>query len=156
MIFYRISRAHFKAPAAAFSGLGATKFAHRWNWARADLRAVYCSDSLALACLECLVHIRPLPRVFPASVYYAVDVPDSMLERPATAALPVGWDDPVPQSSSRDFGTTFLEARRAAGLVIPTVVQAEGLNVILNPLHPGFRLAWVSGPFPYQYDSRLA
>jgi len=154
--FYRIVRARFDQPATACHGESATKVAHRWNQAAPDLRAVYASDSLALACLECLVHIRPLPRIFPGSLYYIVDVPDRLLEQPTLAALPVGWNSAVPGLASRDFGTDFLRRQRAVGLVVPTAIQPLGLNVVLNPLHPHFQLAWVRGPFPYPFDDRLA
>jgi RES domain-containing protein len=153
--FFRICRAGFDRPATAFNGEGATKVAHRWNHAGPDLRAVYGSDSLALACLECLVHLRPLPRFFPKSVYYAVEVPDKFLEQPSRSALPKGWDAAVPGPAARDFGTAFLRSRRAVGLVVPTAIQPLGLNVVLNPLHPDFSLRWVSGPLPYPFDHRL-
>jgi RES domain-containing protein len=157
VIFYRIARAQFDRPETAFSGEPASKIAHRWNHSSPDIRAVYCSDALALACLEILVHVRPLALgVLPASVYYTVDVPDGMLEVPDRAAIPAGWDSAVPGNASRDYGMAFLRERRAAGLVVPTVIQPLGLNVVLNPLHPAFRLAWVQGPALYPYDGRLA
>jgi RES domain-containing protein len=155
MRLYRIANATFADTAAkAFSGLGVTYATGRWNWKRDDIRAVYLADSLALACLETLVHIRSRPRVFPRSVYYAVDVPDALIEHPV--ALPAGWADDVSQASSRNFGTEFLLSGRAAGLAVPTVVQNVGTNVLLNVRHPSFELAWVStGPLPYEYDARL-
>ena len=156
MRFYRISRAVFSTPVLAFGGLGATKASHRWTWAEAGLRAVYCSESLALACLEMLVHIRPVPRRFPASVFYTVDIPEADLERPPRSALPRGWDAVVPSPAARDFGTAFLRQRRAVALVVPTAIVPLGFNAVVNPLHPGFRLDWVEGPEPYNYDRRLA
>ncbi len=155
MIFYRISRAKFDRPATAFSGEAASKIAHRWNHPSPDIRAVYCSDSLALACLECIVHIRPLPRIFPASVYYTVEIPDNMLEIAHRSALPLGWDHEVAASQSRDYGMAFLRERRKPGLVVPTAIQPVGMNVILNPLHLSFELTWIKGPFWYEYDKRL-
>jgi RES domain-containing protein len=153
--FYRIARAKFDRPAIAFSGEAASKIAHRWNHPSPDIRAVYCSDSLALACLECVVHIRPFPRNLPPSVFYTVDVPQEMLEVAGRADLPGGWDSEVAGSESRDFGTAFLREGRAVGLVVPTVIQPLGTNLILNPLHPSFSLAWVHGPVPYAFDRRL-
>lgn len=117
---------------------------------------MYCSDSLALAYLECLVHIRPLPGNFAGSIYYVVEIPDAQLERPARAALPAGWDAAMAGKASRDFGTEFLRSRRAVGLVVPTAIQPLGLNLLLNTLHPAFDLKWVRGPHPYPFDGRLA
>jgi RES domain-containing protein len=153
--FHRISRARFNTPALAFSGEGASRVAHRWNHAGTDLRAVYASDSLALACLECLVHLRPLPRLFPPSVYFTIEVPDELLERPAARSLPAGWNAAMPGKPARDFGTSFLRERRAVGLVVPTAILPEGVNVMLNPLHPAFDIRWVRGPSDFPFDPRL-
>lgn len=155
MILFRIARAADGTPAAAFSGLGATLAAHRWTWARPHLRAVYCSDSLPLACLEVLVHLRPSPRTFPRSVYYEVEIPDGQLERIAPEKLPAGWDRAVPAAATRDLGTAFLEQRRAVGLIVPTAILPVGSNVLLNPLHPAFSLRWVRGPWAFRFDGRL-
>lgn len=155
MRFYRISRAVQSAPEIAFSGLGAAKAAHRWNWPSPKLRAVYCSETLALACLETLVHIRPLPRNFPPSVFYTVELPEEQCERPQPASLPAGWDAVVPSSAARDFGGAFLKEQRAVALIVPTAIVPIGLNAIVNPQHPNFRLSWVRGPHPFRYDGRL-
>lgn len=155
MTFYRIVRAQFGTAAAAFSGLGAAKVSHRWNWAKPHLRAVYASDSLALACLEVLVHLRPLPRPFAPSVYFTIEIPEKYLERPAGRAWPRGWRNPVPQPGPRNYGTRFLEERRAPALVLPTAIQPLGWNALINPSHPDFTLAWVTGPHPYAFDTRL-
>jgi RES domain-containing protein len=152
---FRICRARYGTPAAAFSGEGASKIAHRWNHPDLSIRAVYCSDNLALACLENLVHLRPLPRIFPKSIFYEVNVPDVLLEQPPVNSLPAGWNASVPGNASRDFGMEFLQAKRAVGLVVPTVIQPIGFTIMLNPLHPRFNLAWASGPFDYDFDARL-
>ncbi|MSU54178.1 MAG: hypothetical protein EXS41_12445 [Opitutaceae bacterium] len=155
MQVFRITAEVFNTPADAFSGVGTTLAAGRWNHQSPDLRGVYCADSLALSCLETLVHIRSRPRVFPPSVYYSAEVPDALIERPEVGSLPAGWSAAVPHTVSRDFGTAFMRSRRAVGLAVPTVVQAMGSVVLLNCEHPAFDLRWVKGPFPYKYDARL-
>jgi len=155
VIFFRIARAADDTPQAAFSGLGATQAAHRWTWARGHLRAVYGSDSLPLACLEVLVHLRPSPRIFPLRVYYEIDLPDEHLQRLKPEQLPAGWNRAVPIAATRDLGTAFLEQRPAVGLVVPTAILPLGSNVVVNPLHPAFSLRWVKGPWPFRFDGRL-
>lgn len=154
MRVFRITRRQFGTPETAFSGIGVTLAAGRWNWKRPDIRGVYTSDSLALACLETLVHLRSRPRVFPGSVYWTAEVPDVLIER--AKDLPKGWDGILPNSGARDLGTQFLITRHVVGLALPTAVQAQGLTVLLNPQHPAFRMDWVAGPFPYEYDRRLS
>lgn len=154
MTLYRIARAARAGSAlSAFSGDGSAKYPGRWNHKGA--RAVYCSDSLALACLETLVHIRPLPRVFPPSVYYELEIDDAVLERPSAGKLPSDWHTPVVSNATRDFGTTFLTARRAVGLRLPTALIPVGWTILLNPLHDDFKIERVKGPLPFYYDSRL-
>jgi len=153
--FFRICKAAQGTARAAFSGLGATKQDGRWTHGRPNVRAVYCSESLPLACLETLVHIRPMPRRFPPSIFYSIDIPDELLERPAHSALPAGWNDPVAPAAARDFGSAFVTESRAVALVVPTAILPLGLNALVNPLHPAFRLAWVRGPQPFVYDGRL-
>jgi RES domain-containing protein len=154
MRVYRITRRLFDTPQAAFSGIGTTLADGRWTWKRPDLRGVYCSDSLALACLETLVHIRSRPRIFPPSIYFVADVPDRLIERPAR--LPKKWDQAKPPVAGRDFGTKFLASKRAVGFALPTAVQGQGVTLLLNVLHSEFQLTWITGPFPYHYDRRLA
>src|SRR5471030_2212541 len=132
MRVFRITQAQFATPAKAFSGIGTT-FAHgRWNHKRPDIRGVYCADSLALSCLETLVHINSRPRVFPNSVYYTAEIPDAAIERPTNPSLPAGWSAAVPSAASQDYGTTFLQSQRAVALAVPTVVQADGTIVLVN------------------------
>lgn len=158
MKLYRIARAGTRtdrgAALAAFSGDGAAKYPGRWNFR--GIRAVYCSETLAGACLETLVHIRPVPRVFPASVFFEVEIRDELLEEPSLAKLPVGWNVEIVSPESRDFGTKFLQSGRAVGLVVPTALIPRERNVIVNPLHPVFKIDDVKGPYPFYYDRRLA
>lgn len=119
------------------------------------MRAVYCSDSLALACLECLVHVRPLTRRFAPGFYYTIDIPERHLERPELSALPEGWRDSVAPAGTRDFGTRFMTEMRAVALVVPSAILPVGLNAVVNPLHPHFRLSWIEGPHPFLFDERL-
>ena len=154
MRFYRIARVD-RAPTAplAFSGEGAAKFPGRWN--KRGVRAVYCSDTLSGACLETLVHLRPIPRVFPESVYYEIEFAESLLERPELSKLPSSWNSEMVSEETREFGTLFLKAGRAVGLVVPSSVISLGLNAVINPLHRSFSLSGVKGPTPFSYDRRL-
>lgn len=154
MRFYRIARANRARTALeAFSGDGAAKYPGRWNH-KGD-RTVYCSDTLAGACLETLVHLRPLPRVFPRSVYFEFEIDDTLLEKPDLVRLPKSWNDSVPTTDTRDFGSDFLRSSRAVGLLIPTSVIPLGWNLVLNPCHTKFDVGTVLGPHSFYYDPRL-
>jgi RES domain-containing protein len=152
---FRIARSGAGSVERAFGGLGASKFNHRWTWGQPGMRAVYCSDSLALACLECLVHIHPLPRHFAPGFYYTIDIPERHLERPALTVLPDGWRNSVPAGKVRSFGTKFIAENRAVALVVPSAILPVGLNAVVNPQHPHFNPSWIEGPHPFQFDERL-
>jgi RES domain-containing protein len=156
MRLFRITQAKFKTPTQAFSGVGVTVAAMRWTKRRVDLRGVYAADSLALGCLETLVHLDMKPRLFPPSVYFIATIPDALIETPTLADLPRGWKSDVPAAACQEYGTNFLESKRAVGLALPTVIQDHGTNVLLNPSHPSFDLSWIDGPYPYEYDERLS
>ena len=156
MRLFRITRVEHGTREDAFSGIGVTMAAMRWTRKRAALRGVYVADSLALSCLETLVHLNMKPRVFPRSVYFVLEVPDAHIEVAHLKDLPADWKADVPTPACQDYGTAFLVSKRAVGLALPTVIQAHGTNVLLNPLHQAFDLKWISGPFPYEYDERLA
>ncbi len=153
MKLFRIDKARRMTALEAFSGEGAFKVAGRWNVP--GFRAVYCSGSLSLACLEKLVHLES-PRSFPKSVYYVLDLPDEFIERPRVEELPPGWSAPTVLPATREFGSAFLRPGRAIGLALPSAVIEIEFNVLVNPFHPDFRLAWVNGPFPFMFDARLA
>jgi RES domain-containing protein len=156
MRLFRICRVKHGTRDEAFSGIGVTMAGMRWTRKSAALRGVYVADSLALSCLETLVHLNMKPRVFPRSVYFMLEVPDAHIECADLKDLPPDWKADVPTPACQDYGTAFLIAKRAVGLALPTVIQDHGTNVLLNPLHDAFDLKWISGPFPYEYDERLA
>lgn len=154
MRFYRLAKVHHaKTALEAFSGEGASRFPGRWNL-KGD-RAVYCSDTLAGACLETLVHLRPLPRVFPPSVYFEFDLAELHIEQVDTAKLPVSWNHAVVSNETRDFGSAFIRSSRSVALLIPTAIIPLGYNILLNPCHKDFDIGTVRGPFPFFYDPRL-
>ena len=118
------------------SGKGAEITGGRWN--RKGRPVVYASTSVALACLETLVHLGqgglPLNRYLvrlsvPPATWAARETHDA-------SALPVGWDAQPEGRISLDFGDAWLERKSAALLLVPSVVVPEEYNVLINPAHP--------------------
>jgi RES domain-containing protein len=57
---------------------------------------------------------------------------------------------------SRAFGDTWLEAKIAPAMLVPTIITQGEWNVLINPLHAQFSLTWiVTGPDAYTIDARL-
>src|SRR5262245_12559606 len=107
-IVYRLHSSRY----AASSGEGAALHGGRWNLP--GIPIIYASASPSLAVLEVLVHYSVLPRDF---VLTSISIPDSiMVESVPEAVLTHGWDNPVPISATREYGSRWVE--RGQSLVL--------------------------------------
>jgi RES domain-containing protein len=137
------------------TGAGAKATGGRWN--RPGLPVLYSAGSIALACLETLVHIRlgelPLNRYL-----VAIEVPEDVWLAAAvfdTGGPHVGWDAVPHGKVSLDAGDAWLSARRSLLYRVPSVIVPQETNVLINPAHPdaaGLRFTKVSR---WTYDTRL-
>ena len=150
MIFYRLERLARKKPAEAFSGEGGLHFALRWN--SAGTRLVYASSSIALACLETLVHMQIVAQSEERWLF-TVDVPDRFVEE--LRQPPKGWDAEPATAVSQVVGDQWIASARSVALLVPSVVVPLEQNALINPRHPQFRLEWVRNPVRFRYDPRL-
>ena len=100
---------------------------------------VYASHSIALACLETLVHLNgdqglPLQRWL-----VAIDIPEVHWRQRVCLEpqdLP-GWEATPPEPVSCRWGDRWLAARSSLMAVVPSVIVPEERNVLINPAHPG-------------------
>ncbi len=150
MTFYRLETLDRPKPSQAFSGEGGLHAAGRWN--SLGTRLVYTSSSVALACLETLVHVRTL-RESEERWLFAIEVPDRLVEE--LRPLPKQWDAEPVSAGSRTAGDEWIAAQRSAALVVPSVIVPVESNALINPRHPQFRLEWVAKPARFRYDPRL-
>lgn len=137
------------------SGKGAEKTGGRWN--RKGTPLIYASASIALACLETLVHLAggvPLPLN-----RYLVRIPISPTAWRKRALFDpsahVGWDAEPPGLVSMDWGTQW--ARSAFSLIaeVPSVVVPEESNILINPAYTGTTRLAVLKLRRWSYDLRL-
>ena len=64
-------------------------------------------------------------------------MPDDVSREIFDPAAHPGWDDPRDTSVAQAFGRAWIEARRSALLLVPSVVTAgRDTNVVVNPEHP--------------------
>lgn len=136
------------------SGKGAEKSGGRWN--RAGLPLVYSASSIALACLETVVHLNagslPLNRYL-----VRIDIPDALVSAAETldAQTLAGWDAIPPGKVSLDYGSEWLNSKRSALLIVPSIIVPDEANILINPLHPdvgGIRAIKIRR---WVYDQRL-
>jgi RES domain-containing protein len=168
-VAYRLFQARFGPQDAT----GARLRGGRWNSPGKD--ALYASDSLALCCLEVLVHLRDT-RFVPTFYYCSIEIPDELIEPwPFTPEHPRHSAILESEVLSQDFGDEFLDD--AAGgepnpfsliverldrfahpvQAVPSVVMPWGThrNFLLNPLNANFEgLRW-SASKPFEFEPRL-
>ena len=128
----------------------------RWN--RPGRAMVYASSTIALACLETVVHLNqsglPLNRFLvridiPVAVWAARHVM-------RVADLAVGWSAIPEGKVSLDVGDAWLQSGGAAVLIVPSVIVPEESNVLINAGHPSAAMICASKVRPWYYDARVA
>lgn len=140
--------------ASAFSGLGAQLYGGRWNH-RGD-RMVYASTSLSIAVLEIFVHLEP--NVLPDdlwSVSAELNLDAISHEAVTEQQLPGNWRDYPAPGVLQDLGSTWIREVRSLALLVPSAVNPEELNVLLNPLHPEMSKLRDVTSKPYIFDPRM-
>lgn len=149
MRVFRIGLARYlRIRKEAFSGRGGMVSSGRWHTEGHPI--IYTAQSLSLAALEILVHLKQTQAVEPF-LFYAAEIPDDLILKPPS--YPARWKNR--SEVSRAFGDAWLEARATPALRVPTVLAPGEWNVLLNPQHPDFSLSWVqAGPERFAFDAR--
>jgi RES domain-containing protein len=148
MVVYRISRAEHVTD---LSGAGAKEFGGRWNSQGKPM--LYTASSRSLARLEILAHSPLLPVEM---VIVSLELPSQgEIERIVKTDLPDGWDLVPPSVASQNIGDRFLQTGLFLGLEVPSVIEPEETNILINPLHPSAGLIRIVHVEPIDFDSRL-
>ena len=135
MTLWRIAVDAPQYTADDITGAGAKATGGRWN--RKGSAVLYTSSSVALACLETVVHSKT--GSLPMNRYLVrIEVPlkawTARVEHTAHSA-PVGWDALPEGKVSLDLGDAWLAAGVSPILVVPSVIVPEERNVLINPEH---------------------
>lgn len=137
------------------SGKGAEKTGGRWN--RKGTPLLYTSSSIALGCLETMVHLAggvPLPLN-----RYLVQItipPDAWRRRTLfDGAAHVGWDAEPPGLVSLDWGDRWARSAKSLLAEVPSVVVPEEFNILINPTHASAARLEVRKMRQWRYDLRL-
>ncbi|MEN3296712.1 MAG: hypothetical protein V7642_5965 [Burkholderiales bacterium] len=64
------------------------------------------------------------------------------------------WDTEE-SSAALEFGDRWIDEKRSAILLVPSVVAREEWNAIVNPLHPQSHKLVAADPMPVAWDERL-
>jgi RES domain-containing protein len=138
------------------SGIGAERTGGRWN--RKGTPLIYSSASIALACLETLVHLSggiPLPlnrylvRIAISPATWRKRVVFDPTEH-------VGWDAEPPGVVSMDWGSEWAGSSASLLAEVPSVVVPEESNILINPAYTGAARLSVRKLRRWGYDLRLS
>ena len=116
---------------------------------------IYAGTSFAVCLVEVLVHAnRKTPPT--AARYVEAVVPDDVSRETFDPDSHSGWDDPLDSSIAQAFGRAWIEERRSALLIVPSVVTGgRDTNVVVNPDHPEAARILVGPEKPVTLDPRL-
>ena len=139
---FRVCRAVY----ARLDGEGASRIGGRWN--SPGRPVVYMAESVALAVLENLVHMKR--QDFPSGyVVVGATIPDSIQILSVADIAVEGFERP------QQLGDIWLDTRKSAVLRVPSVIVASEFNYLLNPRHQDFSRIVAEVPLPFTFDARL-
>jgi formylglycine-generating enzyme required for sulfatase activity/RES domain-containing protein len=159
---WRIASQGLTWKANDLSGNGAARYPGRWN--SLDRPIVYSSSSIALACLETVVHLAgddPLP--FPRQLVRITIPSHHWQQRKMIANEELsGWDSaPTPEhaedwlAATRAWGDAWLLGLESLLAEVPSVIVPEETNLLLNPRHPAHGELVAEIVRRWFYDARL-
>lgn len=137
----------------AFSGIGAEKTGGRWN--HKGIRMIYTSSSLSLASLELFVHLE-VSLIPDDLVSIAAELLDgASMERLTEVGLPENWRQYPALRATKDLGSRWIEAQTSLALAVPSAVNPEETNYLLNPGHPEMPSLRVVRSQAFHFDPRM-
>ncbi len=151
MLAYRLVKRRYASD--PLDPAGARRYGGRWNSKGID--ALYAADSIALAILEILVHLRD-DTLLAHYLLCRLDIPDEAIMRLADDELPSDWRQNPPPASTQRIGDQWLEQHLAVALLVPSTVVPQQYNLLIDPGHPDFTaIAADAACEPFPLDPRL-
>lgn len=148
---FRVVKEQFAAD--PFSGDGAFEFGGRWN--SPGSRVVYASESLALACLEMLVHLDKAS-ILRSYVFIEARFEEKMvIDVEDVSPLPSDWHSAQGSIELQSIGDEWIASGSSAVLRVPSAVLPRSSNYLINPEHEKFGEIIRSDPETIGFDSRL-
>lgn len=148
---FRVVKEEFAAD--PFSGDGAYEFGGRWN--SPGSRVVYASESLALACLEILVHLDKAS-ILRSYVFIEARFKEEMvIDVEDLSPLPSDWHNAQGSIELQSIGDEWIASGNTPVLRVPSVVIPRSFNFLINPGHEKFSKVDYLDPEAIGFDPRL-
>lgn len=137
------------------SGKGAEITGGRWNKKGTPL--LYTAGSIALACLETIVHLggtSPLPL---NRDLIKIEITNEMWKERVIFddSNNVGWDALPEGLVSINWGTSWANSLSSLLAQVPSIVVPEESNVLINPKHPTASKLVATKLRRWSYDTRI-
>lgn len=135
---------------------GSTLGPGRWHVPPpSGLALVYAASSRALAQLEKRVHANGVAPVRQALIRLELPLGACLLDAQDDLALQVPkWR--VDEGHTQGVGVHWLRSTASLGLWVPSVVEPQEHNLLINPAHPQYAaITVVTEIFDFQFDPRL-
>ena len=143
-----------------------TKYAHdrkgsgidgRWN--SLGQYVIYTGGSLALSCLEKLVHTVGTSLYTGDFSVTTLHIPDKLPVTEITIArlikLDTNWHKVINYPLTQLLGDTWLCKMETAVLKVPSAIIDMEFNYLLNPAHPDYEKIKISSVTKFTFDPRL-
>jgi len=148
MIVYRLTKERY---ATDISGKGSALGGGRWN--KKGIPVLYTSENSPLAILEYSVNTDL--DIMSGLVMVMIQVPNSVTEVDI-ATLPENWaDNPAPTSLLSEYTERWIKENPTLALKVPSSVDEEAFNYILNCSHPDYHKVKIDRTRPFKLDMRL-
>lgn len=147
MLVYRLVHPQY---AHDLSGYGSMLVAGRWNFK--GHRVLYTAENSSLALLEYLAHSEGLKRRLPYQLI-TVEIPDQHIEELSSDVLKDDWrHEPF---ITREIGSKWLKSLTALALKVPSVLNEDNSNYLINPAHADFGQVKITSTKEISFDQRL-
>lgn len=156
MSFWRLARNGANYKATDMSGAGGLRVGGRWHAKGNPI--LYSAGSIALCCLETLVHYTPPSSPsMPLKPYHLIEyqIPWDCIEAGQNVELPPDWDTLPDSPAAAAVGTAWLQSQSSLLLFVPSVIIRREANALINPLHRDITMIHVVDHGVFEYDSRL-
>jgi RES domain-containing protein len=137
---------------SAFDGESARVNGGRWN--SPGVRVVYAAETLSLALVEILVHLKDAGTL-PAYSAVRLEFDETIVESLPASGLPKNWRSYPAPPETRAIGDKWVAEARSALLRAPSVVVPNESDYVINPLHPHFPRIRRDRPVAFPFDRRL-
>lgn len=147
MLVYRLAHPKY---AQDISGYGALLVAGRWNFK--GHRVLYTAENSSLALLEYLAHTEGVTRKLPYQLI-TIEVPDHSMEKLSIPELEDDWKNNL--MYTRELGTNWIDGRSSLIFKIPSVLNEDNYNYLVNPEHGEFNKVKIINSKEITFDKRL-